>query len=68
MILTVNKICDINSSLEMCQSEQHQNENSLFYTVLFGKENMNGSENAHILNAMIEYILSTERFNILLFE
>ena len=32
-----------------------QNENSLCYTRLFGKENMNDSENAHILNAKIEY-------------
>ena len=33
-----------------------------------GKENMNDSENTHILMATIEYILSTDRFNIPLFE
>ena len=48
---------DIDSSLI------DQNENSLCYTLLFGKENMNDSDNAHILNATIEYILSIERFN-----
>ena len=58
----MNKIRDIDSSLI------DQNESSLCYRLLFGKENMNDSENTHILNATIEYILSTERFNILLFE
>ena len=58
----MNKICDIDSSLI------DQNENSLCYTLLFGKENMNGSENTHILIATIEYILSTERCNVPLFE
>ena len=53
----VNKIRDVDSSLV------GQNENSLCYTLLFGKENMNDSDNAHILNATIEYILSIERFN-----
>ena len=36
-----------------------QNENSLRYALLFGKENMNYSDNAHILNAAIEFILLT---------
>ena len=44
-----------------------QNENSLYY-ILFGKGNMNNSINVNILNATVEYILSTERFNIPLFE
>ena len=58
----MNKICDIDSSLV------DQNENSLCYTLLLGKQNMNGSESTHILKATIEYILSTERFNFPLFE
>ena len=41
----MNKIRDTDSSLI------DQNEKSLCYTLLFGKENMNDSENAHILNA-----------------
>ena len=53
----MNKIRDIESSLI------DQNENSLSYTFLFGKKNMNGSENTHILKAAIDYILSTDRFN-----
>ena len=43
----MNKIHDIDSSLI------DQNENSLCYTLLFGKENMNDSENTHILKATI---------------
>ena len=58
----MNKIRDIDSSLI------NQNENSLCYTFPFGKDDMNDSENAHILNATKEYILSTERFNVHLFE
>ena len=58
----MNKIRDIDYSLI------DQNENSLCHTLLFGKENMNGSENTHILKATIEYIFSTERFNVPLFE
>ena len=58
----MNKIRDIGSSLI------DQNENFLCYTLLFGKENMNDSENTHILKATIEYILSTKRFNVPLFE
>ena len=58
----MNKTRDIDSSFI------DQSENSLCYTLLFGKENMNASENAHILNATIEYILSTERLNVPLFE
>ena len=58
----MNKIRDIDSSLI------DQNENSLCYTLLFGKENMNGSKNTQILKATIGYILTTERFNVALFE
>ena len=58
----MNKICDIDSSLI------DQNENSLCYALLFRKENMNDSDNTHILKATIEYILSTKRFNVPLFE
>ena len=58
----MNKTPDIDSSLI------DQNEISLCYTLLFGKENMNDSENIHILKATIEYILSTERFKVTLFE
>ena len=58
----MNKIRDIDSSLI------DQNENSLCYTLLFGKENMNDSENTHILKATIQYILLTKRFNVPLFE
>ena len=54
----MNKIRDIGSSLI------DQNENSLCYTLLFGKENMNDSENTHSLKASIEYILSTESFKV----
>ena len=41
---------------------------SLCYTLLFGKENMNDSENAHIFNAATEYVLSTESVNVPLFK
>ena len=58
----LNKIRDIDSSLT------DQNENSLCYALLFGKENTNDSGNVHIFNATIKYILSTERFNVPLFE
>ena len=58
----VNKIRDIDSSFI------DQNENSLCYTLLFGKENMNDSENTYILKATIEYMLSTDRFKLPLFE
>ena len=58
----MNKIRDIDSSLI------DQNENSLCYTLLFGKENMNDRENTHILKATIDYILSAEKFNVPLFE
>ena len=58
----MNKIRDIDSSLI------DQNENSLCYMLLFGKENMSDSENTHILKAVMEYILSTERFKVPLFE
>ena len=58
----VNKVRDIDSSLI------DQNENYLCYTIFYVQENMNGNENAHIFNARMEYILATERFNVLLFE
>ena len=58
----MNKIRDIDSS------PIDQNENSLCYTLPIGKENINDSGNAHILNATIEYILSTERLNVQLFQ
>ena len=58
----MNKIRDIDSSLI------DQNKNSLCYTLIFGKENMNDSDNVHILNSTIEYILSSEMFNVALFE
>ena len=58
----MNKICDIDISLT------NQNEIFLFYTLPFGKENMNDNKNLHILNANIEYILSAEKFNVPLFE
>ena len=58
----MNKIRDVDSSLI------DQNEKSLCYTLPFGKDNMNGSENTHILKATIEYILSNDRFNIPLIE
>ena len=57
----MKKIRDIDSSLI------DQNENSLCYTLLFGKENMNDNEKTHILKATIEYILSADRFNVSLF-
>ena len=58
----MDKIRDIDSLII------DQNENSLCYTLLFGNENMDDSENTHVLKAAIEYILSTERFNVSLFE
>ena len=58
----MNKTRDIDSS------PIDQNENSHCYTLLFGKENMNDSENIHIFKATIDYILSTERFKVPLFE
>ena len=57
----MNKIRDIDSSLI------DQNESSVCYALLFGKENMNDSESTHIVKATIEYILSIERFNVPLF-
>ena len=40
----MNKICDVDSSLI------DQNEKPPCYTLLFGKENMNDSENTHTNN------------------
>ena len=62
MQVLMNKIRDIDSSII------DQNENSLCHRLVFGKENMNDSENTHILKTTIEYILSTDWFNIPLFE
>ena len=58
----MNKIRDIDSSLV------DQNENSLCNTLLLCKEKENDRDNAHILNATIKYTLSSERFNVPLFE
>ena len=59
----MNKIREIDSSLI------DQNENSIRVIHLFlVKKTMNDSELTHILKATLEYILSTERFNIPLFE
>ena len=58
----MNKIRDIDSS------RIDQNENSLCYTLLFSKENMSDSKNAHIPLAVIKYILSTGRLKSPLFE
>ena len=44
----MKKICDIDSSVI------DQNENSLCYMLLFGKENLNDSENSHSFNATTE--------------
>ena len=41
-----------------------ENEDSIVNTLLFGKPNCENSFNKAMLNASIEYILSTERFNI----
>ena len=41
---------------------------TLCYTLLFGKENMNDSENTNVLKETIEHILSSERFNVPWFE
>ena len=40
-----------------------ENEDSTVNTLLFGKPNCENSFNKAMLNASIEYILSTERFN-----
>ena len=39
------------------------NEDSIANTLLFGKPNSENSFNKAMLNASVEYILSTERFN-----
>ena len=44
----MNKIRDIDSSII------DQDEKSVCYTLLFGKGNMNDSENTHILEVTIE--------------
>ena len=58
----MNKIRNIDSSLI------DQNENYFCYTLLCGQENMNDSDDAHILNTTIEQTLSTESFYVPLFE
>ena len=40
-----------------------ENEDSIVYTLLFGKANSENSFNKAMLNASIQYILSSERFN-----
>ena len=40
-----------------------EDEDSIVNTLLFGKPNFENSFNKAMLNASIEYILSTERFN-----
>ena len=40
-----------------------ENEDCIANTLLFGKPNNENSFNKALLNALIEYILSTERFN-----
>lgn len=45
-----------------------QNNNSLYYTLLFGKENMVHSKNVYIRKVTIGHIVSTEKFNARLFE
>ena len=57
----MNKIRNIDSSLT------NQNEISLFYTRLFVKRTWMTVKN-RMLNATIEYILSSEKFNVPLFE
>ena len=44
-----------------------ENEDNIVNTLLFGEPNSENSFNKVILNASIEYILSTERFNNSLF-
>ena len=44
-----------------------ENEDSILNTLLFGKPDSENSFNKAMLNASIEVILSTERFNIPLF-
>ena len=41
-----------------------QNENYLCYTLLFGSDKLSEFKNVCILSGTIEYILSTERFNV----
>ena len=43
-----------------------KNENCLRYTLIFGRDKLSDVKNLYILSATIDYILSTERFNILL--
>ena len=44
-----------------------ENEDSIVNTLLFGKPNSEKNFNKAMSNALIEFILSTERFNNLLF-
>ena len=41
-----------------------QNENSLFYTLLFGSDKLKGVKNLCIINVAIVRILFTERFKV----
>ena len=40
-----------------------ENEVSIVHTLLFGKPNSENSFNKSMLNASVEFVLSTERFN-----
>ena len=53
------KIRDVEVSLP------NENENCFCHILQFGSHKLNGVKNLCILNATIEYILSTERFNVL---
>lgn len=44
----------------------NENENSLSHVLLFGSDKLNDLKNLCIPNATVKYILSTERFNVLL--
>ena len=54
----MEKICDVEISI------LDQNENFLCYTLFFGSDNLNDVKNLSRLNATVEYIISTESFNV----
>ena len=45
-----------------------ENENSVVRTLLFGRPDFSYSTNKEIINVTISFILTTERFNCLLFK
>ena len=59
--ILLNKLKSINASI------MGENENSDVRTLLFGRPDFNHSSNKEIINATISFILTTERFNYLLF-